>query len=554
MTPLHFQFVATLLLACAILPANADGPELVAHWPLESDARDAGPHELHGEADGVTYSLDAPPKMKGSAAFDGRKSRIAIPLSEHLDFSNDDFTIALWVKLKEALDDVPGDLVSKFDPAAGRGFSLSFLNNQAATTSPGNFQALAFSADDGRIEPAWTDRGRPGDALLIFALATHRGELYAGTTEAGSHATGRVYRYRIGDNGWIDLGSPDGSNSVTALASLGGELYAATGKYRLRGSSLPESENETHGGRVFRLKESGEWEDCGKLDTEAIASLVVYRDALYVSSLYSPGVWRFEGGAEWTAIGTPNNRRVEAMTVWNGSIWGGGYDAAEIYRYSPEAGWQVVGSIPECTQTYGFAIFGGRLYVGTWPTGSVWRYEADGVWTDCGRLGDEKETMAMAVYNGALYAGTLPLAQVYRYAGARDWDLVGRVDETPDVVYRRAWSMAVHGGELFVGTLPSGRVKSMRSGAVVIRNAAPIWNEWRHVAAAREGGKFTLYVDGVRSNESYDLDFESLDLRNAAPLTLGFGPQDYFAGSMADVRIYRGAMSESEISTLMSRQ
>ena len=42
--------------------------------------------------------------------------------------------------------------------------------------------------------------------------------------------------------------------------------------------------------------------------------------------------------------------------------------------------------------------------------------------------------------------------------GGTTWTLSACVDDTPDVIYRRAWSMAVHGGRLHVGTLPSGKV------------------------------------------------------------------------------------------------
>ena len=56
------------------------------------------------------------------------------------------------------------------------------------------------------------------------------------------------------------------------------------------------------------------------------------------------------------------------------------------------------------------------------------------------------------------YAGTLPLGEVYRYEGGTQWTLSACVDDTPDVIYRRAWSMAVHDGQLHVGTLPSGKV------------------------------------------------------------------------------------------------
>ena len=51
--------------------------------------------------------------------------------------------------------------------------------------------------------------------------------------------------------------------------------------------------------------------------------------------------------------------------------------------------------------------------------------------------------MGMCVYNGKMYVGTLPSANVYRFDGDHNWSLSACVDDTPDVIYRRAWCMAV---------------------------------------------------------------------------------------------------------------
>ena len=108
------------------------------------------------------------------------------------------------------------------------------------------------------------DSGRPGDSLFAFSLATHDGALYAGTCEPAKNATGRVYRYEK-DKTWVDCGRLDASNSVTALAVYQGKLYAGTGKYRVAGSSLPESENTNLGGKIFRYEGGKNWTDCGQL-------------------------------------------------------------------------------------------------------------------------------------------------------------------------------------------------------------------------------------------------------------------------------------------------
>eukprot|EP01049_Picozoa_sp_SAG25_P000092 SAG25_NODE_3_length_30426_cov_8.268210_21_plen_107_part_00 len=86
-----------------------------------------------------------------------------------------------------------------------------------------------------------------------------------------------------------------------------------------------------------------------------------------------------------------------------------------------------------------------------------------------------------------MYAGTLPAGEVYRYDGGTRWTFSACVDATPGVKYRRAWSMAVHDGQLHVGTLPSGKVWSFRSGHVATVDdgggAASVVSLWAAVLA-----------------------------------------------------------------------
>jgi hypothetical protein len=545
----------SLSVACRVLPlvfgcAWCDvlsAAEPVGYWPLTVDARDAGPHALPGTARGIEFAADG-------ATFDGRSSVIEVADAAPLDFGTGDFTITAHVEIPERLDDVVGDVVSKFDAAKRRGFGLSIVTNAAASSGTSNRCQVQFGIDDDYRQTEWRDEGRPGSSVLIFALATHAGELYAGTCEPDAGQAGHVYRLD-GPGQWHDLGSPDQANSVAALADMQGQLYAATAKYRLRGSALTDSPNEAPGGHVFRFDDKAEtWIDCGQLPgVEAINGLVVYRGQLYASSLYSPGFFRYEGETTWTSLGTANSRRVEALAVFNGAIFAGCYDAAEIHRYEPDGGWQVVGSLADNTQTYGFGIYEGSLYVGTWPTGCVYRYDRPNAWTNCGRLGEEKEVMPLALYNGLFYAGTLPLAGVYRFdnhAGdGGQWSPVGRIDHTPDVTYRRVWSMAVHGGRLFAGTLPSGHVWSWQTGCSVTHDHE-LRPGWHHLAGVRMGGELMLYVDGRVVQRAKLPEGHNFNLDNDRPLLLGRGQHDHLRGRLKDVRIYGEALGTEEVSEL----
>lgn len=530
---------------CGVLPAA----EPVGHWPLTVDARDAGPHALRGTAREIKFAADG-------ATFDGRTSVIEVADAAPLRLGTGDFTIAAHVEIPEQLDDVVGDLVSKFDASKRRGFGLSIVTNAGASSGTSNRCQVQFGIDDDHREAEWRDEGRPGNSVLIFALATHAGKLYAGTCEPDAGQAGHVYRLD-GPGQWHDLGSPDQANSVAALAEFEGQLFAATARYRLRGSALTDSPNEALGGHVFRFDDKAEqWIDCGQLPgVEAINGLVVYRGQLYASSTYSPGFFRYEGGTTWTSLGTANNRRVEALAVFNGAIFAGSYDAADIHRYEPDGGWQVVGSLADNTQTYGFGVYEGSLYVGTWPTGCVYRYDGPNAWTNCGRLGEEKEVMPLALYNGLFYAGSLPLAGVYRFdnhlAGGGQWSPVGRIDHTPDVTYRRVWSMAVHRGRLFAGTLPSGHVWSWQAGCSATHDHN-LYGGWHQLAGVRSGGELLLYVDGREVSRVRLPADRPLNVDNDRPLLLGSGQHDSLRGRMKDVRLYRGALTAEEVSKLAS--
>lgn len=547
-----------ILFACAVVsarPGHAVDPVpdptrgIEGHWPLKADAKDVSGHGSHAEVRGnVDFGAEGPGEKKGTAAaLNGRDAWLEIPSDRSPRLGTNDFSLLAWINVPESLDDVPGDVLSQYDPARRRGFTLG-LKTSAVTASVANERHLCFGIDNDRASE-WIDCGRPGNAVFAFSMAAHDGVLYAGTCEAGADERGHVYRYG-GKQTWIDCGSPDASNSVTSLAVYRGELYAATGKYRLAGSALVESQNATLGGRIFRYAGEKKWIDCGQLpDVEAVGGMIVFRDRLYASSLYRPaGFFRYEGEARWSNAGTPDGKRVNALGVFDGFLYATSYDGGYVYRFDGET-WTDCGRLGENTQTYSFAPYHGKLYVGTWPSGRVYRFEDIGRWTDTGRLGDELEVMGMLVHNGRLIAGSLPLAEVYEYEGDAGWKKLARLDHTPDTKYRRAWTMAEHDGKLFCSTLPSGKIYSFEAG----RNA--LWERpfpagWHHVAAVKSADRLSLHVDGKQVARSSTFDASDFNLDPAVPLKIGLGPNDHFLGRLSDVRIHRRALSPAEIEML----
>ena len=527
---------------------------LIADWPLSGDVRDRSGNGHHAEIRGdVDLAATGTNTQAGTAAgLNGHDAFLVVAPDRLPRFENEDFSISVWLFTDKELDDVPGDIISRYDPAARRGFHLSLKTNAGVTSSQPNSRHLQFGIDDDQSSE-WIDCGRPGGALLAFSLAVHEQALYAGTCEPAAGQSGKVYRYAGGQE-WIDCGAPDQSNAVTALAVHRGELYAGTGKYRLAGSALPESQNPQPGGRIFRYAGGSQWTDCGQLpDAEAVGGLVEYRGQLYASSLYRPaGFFRYDGGTRWDDCGTPGGKRVEALCVYNGFLYASSYDGGRVYRYDGRS-WTDCGQLGENTQTYSFAVYQGRLHVGTWPSGRVYRFEDIDRWTDVGRLGEELEVMGMLVHNGRMLAGTLPLAEVYEYRGNAEWARLARLDHTPDVKYRRAWTMAEHGGRLFCSTLPSGKIYSFAAGRSVS------WDRtfptgWHHVAAVRSDGRLILYVDGEQVAESRPFDSGRMNPSCDAPLRIGSGSNDHFRGKLCDLRLFSRALNSVEIQELAGKR
>ncbi|MDB5391636.1 MAG: hypothetical protein JWM11_7282, partial [Planctomycetaceae bacterium] len=200
-------------------------------------------------------------------------------------------------------------------------------------------------------------------------------------------------------------------------------------------------------------------------------------------------------------------------------------------------------------------IYEGRLCVGTWPSGKVFRLGDQDHWEDLGRLGQELEVMSMLVHNGKLYAGTLPLAEIYRYDGGQKWTRIKQLDTTPDVKFRRVWSMAQHSGKLACGVLPSGHVHGLETG----KSATSGWSVksgWSHIVAVKQGPRVTAYCDAQSCTDGGGYHREEtavdvpLSVNNGQPLRIGGGAGDTFWGRISDVRIYRGALSHAERSSL----
>ena len=537
--------VVFFITSCSVNFSDNLQKGLEGHWQFNGNVLDISGNDRHAVQKGnVDFFIATGNDFQATGVIlNGTDAWLEVPSGNSPVLGKDDFSISVWVNINQD-GFILGDILSHYDNENNTGFNLSLKTN-AVTTSLANYQQLSFGIDSGR-ESQWTDHGRPGNALSAFALASFNGSLYAGTTHPGKDESGKVFKLS-GNGEWTDCGSPDKSNSVMALAVFHNQLYAGTGKYRLAGSAQPESENLNLGGRILRYDGGDNWTYCGRLPyTEAIGGMIEYKGYLYATSLYHPaGFFRYDGDTTWVDCGTPDGKRVVALGVYNGFIFATSYDGGKIYRYDGTS-WIDAGQLGDNTQTYSFAVYYGELYVGTWPSGRVYRYKGINQWADVGRLGDELEVMGMLVHNGRLIAGTLPLAEIYAYEGDTTWMKLTRLDHTPDVRYRRAWTMAEHNGKVYCSTLPSGKIFSFEQGKNVLC-PDPFKEGWNHVAATRSKNQLSVFINGIESCKSVDPDIFSHNLNNRSPLRIGFGPNSYFNGKIAEVRIYSRNLTPKEI-------
>jgi len=108
----------------------ADG--LVGYWKLTADARDSSGAERHAVNHGVRFGDD------GGAVFNGVDAWLDVPHSNSISFGRDPFSIAVWIHTDERLDDVLGDVLTCYDAADRRGFTVSLMNYAGITNAQSN--------------------------------------------------------------------------------------------------------------------------------------------------------------------------------------------------------------------------------------------------------------------------------------------------------------------------------------------------------------------------------------------------------------------------------
>jgi len=564
------------VLALATSAAVADTESgLVGYWKLRGDCKD---YSGKGN-DGISHGVDF--RSSREARFDGRRSCIEVPNAPSLQLGSRSFTVSAWIKCECGTAQVVGDIVGKYDPDLRKGINFHVSASAPGYSSVSDARNVHFGIDNA-VEGQWVDCGRPRpENSLISTLIVYKGTLYTGIADALDPQNAcHMYAYAGGQK-WNDCGRVGDNRKTVSVMSVcvhQGELYVGTGTWNYLNL-------EPYGHpSVYRYEGGARWRDCGLTTPgKRITSLASFQGELYASD-DAAWIYRYQRDNDWIACGKVPEYKVLSMMSYQGGLYGGA--STMIHRYAGGTNWDIVAKFQpqDICQVHCLGVCGGQLYAGTWERGRIMRYDGNNQWIACGDTGATTDTVIrggrpsynneindLTVYNGKMYAGVIPKGEVWRYDGGQKTTLVKRLVNNANysprshLSWRRVPCMTVFQGRLFCGTSTangaadanltdeSGKVFSWEAGKCVSYDD-DLGAAWRHLVAVREESRLKLYVDGKLTATSSSFDGTKYDISNDRPLLIGFGAEDYFHGSMRDVRFYSRELKDSEIQALYEQE
>jgi hypothetical protein len=130
----------------------------------------------------------------------------------------------------------------------------------------------------------------------------------------------------------------------------------------------------------------------------------------------------------------------------------------------------------------------------------------------------------------------------------------GLVTRTSDDAYADGWTFQLVNGRLQVNL-----VKRWLDDAIRVETESAVApGRWQHVAMTYDGSRtaqgIAVYLDGVPQPLTVHYDFLNQSFTNDEPLRIGStGTQQRFQGAMAEVRVYRRALTSEEVAILATR-
>lgn len=500
--------------------------DLVLNLKLDENsgilARDYSPYGNNATLNGSTWTTGKTNYgIYSKGSLENRFDCLRINDSSSLDIG-DEFTISFWFK--------PDSSGSSYTYG---GAALYSGNNSLIQGILDKGSYNVFFDNDGRIKAS---SSKSGDWQLSYngsnqvkALATYRGNLYAGT----GLGTSRIYKFD--GNSW-SLNYTGAYFGVDSLAVFKDKIYA--GNCYDSDCSICESSGSGWTDR-----------DCG-----GAASI----EALSISySLLNPwGDLTLEAGREnmgfgqvlysddgvgWVVGSDLTEDAIYSLTPYIGVMYatqGYGSGDGDIF-YSPDGdGYFVLNYDGSASSLHSLGVYDGNLYA---DNGSTIMYYNSSVWQTAYSTG-KSANWAMAVYNGKLYVGADEDILVFN---GTDWEV------SYDKASGKVYSLAVYDGKLYAGD-ENGDIFVLDSGKEVSTSTADWKGGYSLITVTKDSSSLKIYVNGTLESS---VSFSGTPEPNNKELLIGklygsrhagIGDSTFFGG-IDEVRIYNKTLSSSEV-------
>ena len=535
----------------ALEPSSAGGGltggVLLAHMDDASGViTDSSGNSNNGVNNGATYSAPAQLGFGTAMSFDGIDDYIDFSDDPDFDFGTGTFTLEAWVNPDAAGDDNIGDIISKFDTAAKKGYHLTVLDNYGSSHS--NKRNIEFGIDNNAPSTTLTkvaDRFSASDTFML-ALIDFNGSLYGTATNGAANSL-----FRWSGSAWVRAaGDYTGANELHSMAVHNNKLYAGTSGSDNLGHLLEWNGVDAWIPRVTTNLNA----------QQGIESMVSFNGRLFGATRPNARLFEWTGGSVWTQrAGTPagvTTDQIESLAVYNGKLYGATVTTGKLLEWN-ETGSSWTERAPQITvggagQTINsIAVYNGKLYAA--GRGVLLEWNGVNAWVNrTSQFPLETLLADLAVYNGRLYAAAVSNKKLLEWDEANSaW--LDRGSPIGATVAIRPAKLTVHNGKLYVSTRQAalndgaGALYEAKTGIEATNDVELSTGTWHHIVGVKDTSTLKLYIDGALVDTSDVFTASSFNLDNAVPLTVGKGTHDYYNGLMDEVIVYNRALTGTEV-------